>query len=439
MDITVYPGTLGGEVVAPSSKSEAHRALICAAFAAGATDVACSTSSADIEATVSCLEALGARIARTRDGFRVRPVPGTSATDNLPEPLRGAVLDCGESGSTMRFMLPVVCALGCEASLTGRGRLPERPLSPLYEQLVEHGATISAQGSVPLRTRGRIRAGRYELAGNISSQYVSGLMLAAPLLRAPVEIVVTEPVESRPYIDLTVSVLRSFGVDVSQSRATGASGAPARVYDVSAPEGFSSPGSLVIGGDWSNAAFWLVAGALSDRGVAVRGLDAASVQGDRAILAALSLLGAHVLRTPAGAAVRPAGLKGATLDVSDCPDLVPPLAAAAALAEGTTRIVGAARLRLKESDRIETVSAAIRALGGSVRASADGLEIDGSPRLRGGVVDAANDHRIAMMAAVLATRCEGPTTILGAECVEKSYPRFFDDLASLGGVVEREA
>lgn len=439
MDITVYPGTLGGEVVAPSSKSEAHRALICTAFAAGATDVACSTSSADIEATVSCLEALGARIARTRDGFRVRPVPGTSATDNLPEPLRGAVLDCGESGSTMRFMLPVVCALGYEASLTGRGRLPERPLSPLYEQLVEHGATISAQGSVPLRTRGRIRAGRYELAGNVSSQYVSGLMLAAPLLRAPVEIVVTDPVESRPYIDLTVSVLRSFGVDVSQSRCTGASGAPARVYDVSAPEGFSSPGSLVIGGDWSNAAFWLVAGALSDRGVAVRGLDAASVQGDRAILAALSLLGAHVLRTPAGAAVRPAGLKGATLDVSDCPDLVPPLAAAAALAEGTTRIVGAARLRLKESDRIETVSAAIRALGGSVRASADGLEIDGSPRLRGGVVDAANDHRIAMMAAVLATRCEGPTTILGAECVEKSYPRFFDDLASLGGVVEREA
>lgn len=438
MDITVYPGTLGGEVVAPSSKSEAHRALICAAFAAGATDVACSTSSADIEATVSCLEALGARIARTRDGFRVRPVPGTSATDNLPEPLRGAVLDCGESGSTMRFMLPVVCALGCEASLTGHGRLPERPLSPLYEQLVEHGATISAQGSVPLRTRGRIRAGRYELAGNVSSQYVSGLMLAAPLLRAPVEIVVTEPVESRPYIDLTVSVLRSFGVDVSQSRATGASGTPTRVYDVSAPEGFSSPGSLVIGGDWSNAAFWLVAGALSDRGVAVRGLDAASVQGDRAILAALSLLGAHVLRTPAGAAVRPAGLRRATLDVSDCPDLVPPLAAAAALAEGTTRIVGAARLRLKESDRIETVSAALAALGATVETTDDGLVITGSKVLRGGTVDAANDHRIAMMAAVLATRCDRPTTILGAECVEKSYPRFFEDLTALGGSYERE-
>ncbi len=439
LNITIHPGALSGEIVAPSSKSEAHRVLICAAFAPGVTDVTCTTSSADIDATVSCLEALGARVARTRDGFRVRPVPGTSATDNLPEPRRAATLDCGESGSTLRFMLPVVCSLGCDASLTGRGRLPERPLSPLYEQLVEHGAELSPQGSLPLEVRGRIRAGRYELAGNVSSQYVSGLMLAAPLLRAPVEVVVTEPVESRPYIDLTVSVLRAFGVGVSRTRGVSESGAPALVYDVSASDGLASPGSLVVGGDWSNAAFWLVAGALSDRGVAVRGLDASSAQGDRAILAALSLLGAHVLRTPSGAAVRPTELKGATLDVSDCPDLVPPLAAAAALAEGTTRLVGAARLRLKESDRIETVSAALRTLGASVETTEDGLVITGSRTLRGGTVDSANDHRIAMMAAILATRCDAPTTILGAECVEKSYPRFFDDLASLGGRVEREA
>ena len=251
--------------------------------------------------------------------------------------------------------------------------------------------------------------------------------------------VVGEPVESLPYIDLTVAALERFGVEVSCARGADEGGAQARVYDVCAPDGLVSPGSVAVGGDWSNAAFWLVAGAIGERGVAVRGVDARSAQGDRRVLSALAMLGARVLRTPAGSAVRPAELRGATIDVTDCPDLVPPLAAAAALARGTTRIVGAARLRLKESDRIETVSAAIRALGGSVRASADGLEIDGSPRLRGGVVDAANDHRIAMMAAVLATRCEGPTTILGAECVEKSYPRFFDDLASLGGVVEREA
>ena len=393
MNVIIHPGALSGEVIAPSSKSEAHRLLICAAFAPGTTDVDCTSTSADIDATISCLEALGARVARTRTGFRVRPVPGSSASDNLPEPSPHATLDCGESGSTLRFMLPVVCALGRGAELVCRGRLPQRPLSPLYEQLVEHGATLSPQGASPLEVSGRIRSGRYALPGNVSSQYVSGLLLAAPLLRAPVEVVVGEPVESLPYIDLTVAALERFGVEVSCAQGADEGGAQARVYDVCAPDGLVSPGSVAVGGDWSNAAFWLVAGAIGERGVAVRGLDARSAQGDRRVLSALAMLGARVLRTPAGSAVRPAALRGA----------------------------------------------AIRALGGSVRASADGLEIDGSPRLRGGVVDAANDHRIAMMAAVLATRCEGPTTILGAECVEKSYPRFFDDLASLGGVVEREA
>ena len=335
-------------------------------------------------------------------------------------------------------MLPVVCALGQGAALVSHGRLPERPLSPLYERLVEHGAALSPQGSSPLLARGRIRPGRYALPGNVSSQYVSGLLLAAPLLRAPVEVVVTEPVESRPYIDLTASVLERFGVEVACSRGVDERGRAALVYDVCAAGGLSSPGSLEIGGDWSNGAFWLVAGALGG-GVAVRGLDARSAQGDRAILAALALLGAHVLRTPAGAAVRPSELRGATIDVSDCPDLVPPLAAAAALADGVTRVSGAARLRLKESDRLETVAAALRALGAVVEGDDDGLTITGSARLPGGVVDAANDHRIAMMAAIVATRCEGPTTIVGAECVEKSYPRFFEDLAALGGRVEMEA
>ena len=384
MNVIIHPGALSGEVIAPSSKSEAHRLLICAAFAPGTTDVDCTSTSADIDATISCLEALGARVARTRAGFRVRPVPGSSASDNLPEPSPHATLDCGESGSTLRFMLPVVCALGRGAELVCRGRLPQRPLSPLYEQLVEHGATLSPQGASPLEVSGRIRSGRYALPGNVSSQYVSGLLLAAPLLRAPVEVVVGEPVESLPYIDLTVAALERLGVAVSCTQGADEGGAQARVYDVCAPDGLVSPGSVAVGGDWSNAAFWLVAGAIGERGVAVRGLDARSAQGDRRVLSALAMLGARVLRTPAGSAVRPAELRGATIDVTDCPDLVPPLAAAAALARGTTRIVGAARLRLKESDRIETVSAAIRALGGSVRASADGLEIDAS---LGGVVE----------------------------------------------------
>ena len=438
MNATIEAGPLSGELDAPSAKSEAHRLLGCAAFAPGLTDVSCATSSDDIEATASCLEALGARIARTRGGFRVRPVPGTSATDNLPEARRGALLDCGESGSTLRFLLPVVAALGCDARLTGRGRLPERPLSPLYEELEAHGARLSVQGSLPLSVGGRLEPGRFFLPGDVSSPFVTGLLLAAPLLRAPVEVVVAEPVESAPYIDITVSALRTFGVEVSEGGALTDGGRPARSYVVCAPGGSVPPGEVSVGGDWSNAAFWLAAGAIGEEGVAVRGLDLASAQGDRQILAALALLGARVLRRPGGAACERERLRGRELDVSSCPDLVPPRAAVAAVAEGTTRERGAARLRIKESDRLETVSAAICALGGRARAVDDGLVIAGVPELAGGTVDAANDHRIAMMASILASRCSGPVTVLGAECVAKSYPAFFEDLAALGGIVRKE-
>lgn len=438
MNVKVLPGQLSGEVVAPSSKSEAHRLLICAAFAPGTTDVVCTTTSDDIAATIRCLEALGARIARTRLGFRVRPVPGTSATDNIPEPARGATLDCGESGSTLRFLLPVVAALGCDARFSMAGRLPQRPLSPLYEELVAHGVELGPQGSTPLEVAGRLRAGRFTLPGNVSSQFVSGLLMAAPLLGAPVEVLVSEPVESRPYIDLTVSALAQFGVGVSETPARTADGRSARSYVV-APGGLVSPGSVTVGGDWSGAAFWLAAGALSEKGVAVRGLDLASSQGDRQVLAALALLGARVLRQSGGAACMLDAPRGRTLSVESCPDLVPPLAAVAALAQGITRITGAARLRLKESDRLETVSAAINALGGEARVEGDDLVIQGDAVPSGGIVDAAGDHRIAMMAAVIATRCSGPTTILGAECVSKSYPAFFEDFSSLGGKCEKEA
>ena len=438
MDVIVEPSALTGEVAAPSSKSEAHRLLICAAFAPGITDIDCTTSSDDIEATIGCLESLGAQVTRTRRGFRVRPVRGTSATDNLPEPVRGAELDCRESGSTLRFLLPVVAALGCGASLSMGGRLPERPLSPLYEELVAHGAELGPQGSSPLAVSGRLRAGRFSRPGDISSQYVSGLLMAAPLLGAPVEVLVAEPVESRPYIDLTIRALARFGVSVSETAARTGDGRPARSFVV-APGGLSSPGEVGVGGDWSGAAFWLAAGALGDEGVAVRGLDMASSQGDRQVLAALALLGARVLRRPDGAACARDALRGRTISVESCPDLVPPLAAVAALAEGVTRITGAARLRLKESDRLATVSDAIVALGGRARIEGDDLVIEGVDELSGGTVDAAGDHRIAMMAAVLAARCAGPSTILGADCVSKSYPAFFDDLVSLGGVCREES
>ena len=425
MDMRIAPGRLSGTVEAIASKSEAHRLLICAAFADGVTDIDCNTTSQDIDATAACLRSLGARVTRTKKGFRVVPVDASA-------PARGALLDCGESGSTMRFLLPVVAALGCEASLTGHGRLPQRPLSPLYEVLAAHGCELGPQGTVPLPVGGKLAAGRFEIAGNVSSQYVSGLLMAAPLTGGACEVFVTEPVESLPYIDITCAALAEFGVSVERSKHA-EDGKSGLLFKVPAESRYRTPGRVRVGGDWSNAAFWLAAGALSEKGVTVENIDMRSTQGDRAILGALALLGARVERGATSVTVRPDALKGCRLDVSSCPDLVPPLAAVAACAEGTTAIVGAARLRIKESDRLQTVSDAVNALGGRVTQPDAGLVIEGAATLAGGQVDAANDHRIAMMSAVLATRCEGPSSIRGAQCVAKSYPAFFDDFAALGG------
>lgn len=433
MRATITPSRLSGSVAAIASKSEAHRILVCAALAEGVTDIDCPTSSSDIDATVGCLRALGARVTRTRPGFRVVPLPRTADGSRVPR--LGGTLDCGESGSTLRFLLPVVCALGTEARFVGRGRLAERPLSPLYEELVAHGAILSPQGRFPLSVSGGLASGTFALPGDVSSQYVSGLLMAAPVLGGGVEILVSEPVESLPYVTLTCASLRRFSVEVETDHVDGG-----RAMRFAVPDGatYATPGTLRVGGDWSNAAFWLCAGALSRDGVTVSGLDLASDQGDRAVLGALSLLGARVSRTHDSVTVRPDHLHGCTIDVTSCPDLVPPLAMVAARAEGTTHVVGAERLRLKESDRLETISAALNALGGRVSVTSAGLDVEGVRSLAGGIVDAANDHRIAMMSSVVATGAEGPTTIVGAECVSKSYPTFFEDLAHLGGSVSEE-
>ena len=415
MNVTITPRRLEGSVRAPASKSEAHRLLTCAALAPDVTDIDCDTTSQDIDATASCLRALGAQVTRTRLGFRVAPVP--RAGDGGYRPNRKALLDCGESGSTLRFMLPVVAALG-------------------YEELVAHGSSLGEKGVMPLHVGGKLGAGTFTIAGNVSSQYVSGLLMAAPLLPTTTEVLVTEPVESLPYIDLTIAALETFGVDVLRGKATTPAG-PALSLTVAPKPGYATPGHVSVGGDWSNAAFWLCAAALGNP-VTLTGVDPESVQGDRAVLGALALLGARVSRSAGAVQVSPDQPHGTRIDVQSCPDLVPPLAAVAACSAGTTTITGAARLRIKESDRLETVCACVNALGGTCETTDDGLVIEGADRLAGGTVDAANDHRIAMMASVLATRCDGPVTIIGAQCVAKSYPAFFEDYASLGGNVTKE-
>lgn len=426
MDAIVEPRPLSGSIEAIASKSEAHRALICAAFAKGTTDIHCRTSSADIDATARCLRALGCGITPTRRGFRVVPVSADAVRHD-------ATLDCGESGSTLRFLLPIAGALGSDSDLVGHGRLAQRPLSPLYEEMVAAGCELSEQGSFPLHVGGAMRPGSFELPGNVSSQFVTGLLLAAPLMDDEVRVRVSEPIQSRPYIDITIRTMAAFGVEVAQETEEDEAGERHTVFVVPRGSAYRSPGLITVEGDWSNAAVWLAAGAIGRGPVTVKGLDLASPQGDRAVLAALSLFGARVVRGRDVVAVTPGHLKGATVDVSSIPDLVPALAAVAANAEGETRLTHAERLRLKESDRMESVTETIRTLGGRARIEGNDIVIEGGERLAGGIVDAHNDHRICMEAAVLATRCSGEVTIKGASCVDKSYPGFFQDLHKLGG------
>jgi len=412
MQVTLHTPAPRGTLPSFPSKSEAHRYLICAALADAPTHIVCAASNDDIDATISCLCALGASIERTQDGFDVTPIK------NIPDT---ATMDCGESGSTLRFLLPVICALGTKAQLHLHGRLPARPLSPLDTLLSEHGATISPQGSNPLEVSGKISGNDFSIAANVSSQFISGLLFALPLLDldTPATIRLLGKIESRPYLDMTLSALAAFGIAVKEQDG---------VLTIPAHARFTSPGTLAVGGDWSGAAPWLCMGAVGKHPLTVTGLDTASGQGDKAILSVLSDMGAQIEVRENAITVTPAPLHGIALNAANIPDLVPVIAATAALAEGTTRITGAARLRIKESDRLATTTAVLTALGADVRETDDGLVIVGKPALSGGFVDAYGDHRIAMTAALASLGCKEPVTIEGAQAVAKSYPTFWEQL-----------
>ncbi len=417
MNASIRPSVLRGSVEAVSSKSMAHRLLVLAMLADQPCEFVCNTTSLDIEATARCLQAL-------QD---VRHSQDPSHKDG-----EFCVLDCGESGTTLRFLLPVACALGIHARFECHGRLMERPLAPLDRELYNHGIALRKEGHSILAT-GKLTPGRFVLPGDVSSQYVSGLLLATSVLGRPSEIWVSTPVQSRPYITLTTRALELFGQDVSCGSVV-YEGVTYERFFVD-PKTLVAPIRCVVEGDWSNAAFWLAAGTLEQEGLTVFGLDPTSPQGDRAILAALAGFGARIARRTDAVRATLDNPRAARIDVGAIPDLVPPLAAIAATAPGTSKLTNASRLRLKESDRLASVSAAINALGGHARIMEDDLVIRGVECLSGGVIDACNDHRIAMMGAVMATHATGDVVITDAECVAKSYPTFWQDYASLGGRV----
>ena len=389
MNVTITPGLLRGAITPPPSKSQAHRLLIAAALADGESRIEHLADSQDIQATRRCMAALKA--------------PG----EDLP------VLDCGESGSTLRFLIPVALALRGGGRFTGRGRLMERPQKPYFDLFDEKGIAYRQEDGV-LTVQGRLTPGTFALPGDVSSQFVTGLLYALPLLEGDTRITLTTPLESRGYVDMTLEALERFGI-----RAECPDGRTLRV-----PGGQTyRPCRAAVESDYSQAAFYYAANGLGGQ-VEILGLNPRSAQGDRCIVPYHMQL---------------CGPGEAELDVSQCPDLVPPLAAHAALRQGITRIVNAARLRIKESDRLTAVTQVLTALGADVVEGADRLTITGQPEgLAGGVtVDSHNAHRIAMMAAIAATRCAAPVTIIGAECVAKSYPDFWEDYERLGGQIQR--
>ena len=395
MDITIQPGTLSGAVAAIPSKSQAHRMIICAALADGETTLVCKETNRDIEATVSCMNALGANITPTTNGYRIVPIKTLASS---------ATVNCGESGSTLRFLLPVAAALGVDTTFLMEGRLPERPLSPLWEEMERMGCTLSRPARNTVRCQGKLKAGKYTIPGNISSQYITGLLLALPLLDGNSHIHITGSLESKPYVDLTRQTIRKFGVFSTEDFIRG-------------NQHYHSPGYLRVECDWSNAAFFLAARELGNP-VFVHDLDMDSVQGDRIVNSLL-----------------PKMRNAISIDVSDIPDLVPILSVVAAAKSGAV-FTNIQRLRIKESDRVASTMAMIEALGGKAEATEDTLTIHGTG-LRGGIVDAVNDHRIAMSAAIASTVCSQCVTILGAQCVQKSYPKFWEEFSRTGGIYEQ--
>ena len=405
MDIRIEPRPLSGRVTPPPAKSMAHRLLIAAALAEGTSTVQNVALSRDVEATLRCVEALGGRWEQPSPGtVRITGCAGRRDGGALPR------FDCGESGSTLRFFLPIALAVAGGGVFTGGGRLMERPQGPYFDLFDARGIRHELQDGV-LTVRGRLTPGEYRLPGDVSSQFFTGLLFALPLLRGPSRIVPTTAVESRDYILMTLDALRGAGAAAEEPR----DGRPA--FSVS-PCSYR-PFERTVEADWSQAAFWYAAGFLSG-GVVPAGLNPDSVQGDRAIASLYWRL------------ARPGDTD---ISLADCPDLLPPLAVMAAVRSGGTRFPQAARLRLKESDRLATTAALLRALGAEAEELPDGLLVRGRETLPGGTVDGAGDHRIVMAAAVAAAACTGPVTIRGAEAVSKSYPSFWDDYKKLGGIV----
>ena len=404
MKATIFPSDMKGCISARASKSQAHRLLICAALSNSPCTIYCDSLSEDILATADCLNSLGADIIYSDGKFSVTPIT---------TPKIDTILDCRESGSTLRFLLSVVAALGTNSTFKMSGRLPDRPISPLKEELESHGITFSRPTHGTLKLEGKLKGGEFVLDGGVSSQFVSGLLFALPLLNTKSSILLTGDIQSADYINMTVNAMESFGTKVHRSDNT---------YSVCGS--YKAEKEYHVEGDWSNGAFWICARLLSGGKITCLGLNESSPQGDKEIVEIVNHLGQE---------------NPLIIDAGNIPDIVPIICVtASALDGGVTVIKNAGRLRIKESDRIKSTAQLINNLGGNAKETDDGLIITGVKRLRGGKVESFNDHRIAMSAAIASIISDGPVEITDAEAVNKSYPAFWEDFKALGGNIKTE-
>ena len=396
MDIKITPGYLHGDINVPPSKSLSHRALICAALANGTSRIKNTLDCVDTEATIEVLSKLGAEIIRNGNDIIVHGISKKGTNFSA---------DCRESGSTLRFLIPVAAALGASATFNGHGKLPERPITPYFTELTKNGIIFHSE-KMPYVISGQLKAGSYFLAGDISSQFVSGLLFALPLLDGNSEIVITSPLQSKPYVDITIDCMRSFGVEVVEEE---------NGYFVKGNQQYK-PTEYTVEADMSQAAFFLVANAIGAN-LNVLGMNKKSMQGDSAILQITQQCGG----------------KAFDVDASQIPDLVPILAVLATFCEGVSHITNCGRLRIKECDRLAAISTELNKLGAKVEELPDSLTITGVKSLHGGVCNSHNDHRIPMALAIASQRCIEPLTIIDAKCVSKSYPEFWEDFTAIGG------
>ncbi len=421
--IEITPKLLTGSLEIPPSKSVSHRAIISAGLAKGKSVISNVLMSQDMIATCDAMVALGASISYQEElnGRFTLTILGCD-----PLALKSETIQCNESGSTLRFIIPIVLLQPKRAVITGKGRLVTRPMKPFYDIFAEKGIYhehLQAGQDLPLAVEGALTPGTYRIDGGVSSQFITGLLFALPLLDGDSVIELTSTLESKPYIDITLDVLKSFGIAIINDNDQRFVIKGNQIY---------SPCNYRVEGDFSQGAFWLVAGTIGQR-MACHDLNVASQQGDKVIVDILKEMGGDISIGADKLIVNKAETLGTVIDVSQCPDLVPILGVIASLSRGATTIINGERLRFKESDRLMATADVLNKLGGKVEETADGLVIQGIDRFTGGQVTSHNDHRIAMAVAIASSRATGKIILDGAEAVNKSYPHFWEDFTKMGG------